>query len=473
MHCNEIPNERGAAVLAADYETILEGSGEISFSQEQFEQLISYFENAGLLERALELAEIGIERFPGAQPLILHKIQLHLVQNDGTKALQAIDQALQFFPDMQETDLVLLRAEALSYVGAFPASLALLEKCSETASNLSVRANIHFVRSIILEQTGDFHGMFESIKLAIACDYRHEKAIRHLGVATSMTRRYPEALELCQALLDKDPYSCYAWYNLGQAFEYQGSYQEALQAFEYAFLANPAFEPAYREYIELCLEVQAYTKALGAIEDFLTYLEADPDIWLYQGKCYFHTDQFRLAIKSLMRTLELDSMCDEALFMIGKCYAREDAWSWAAYFFQKALELDGEMEEYLAAIGEAYFNMGMPEKGSEFWMKAIRTIPEEPTYWSRYATLLLNAGRPLDALDILREAVEYTVGSSLDLAWCACLYAIGRKQEAMEKLSHTLPELPDIHDALHGFLPEMESDPHIRALIAYYSPTQR
>jgi tetratricopeptide (TPR) repeat protein len=468
MQFNEIPNERGAAILAADYETILEGTGEISFSQEAFEQLISYFENVGLPERALELAEVGIERFPIAQSLIRYKIQLHLAQKDGSAALKTINLAEQRCPGMLGMDLDLLRAEALGYTGALSASLSLLEQCAETAPSLSVRANIHFVRSIILVQTGDFHGAFDSLKLAIACDYRHEKAIRQLGVATNLTRRYPEALELCQALLDKDPYSAHAWYVLGQVFEYGGSYQEALQAYEYAFLANPVFEAAYREYIELCLEVQSYTKALSVIEDFLIYLEADPDIWLYQGKCYFHTDQFRLAIKSLVRALESDPMCDEAFFIIGKCYAREDAWSYAAYFFQKALELDGDMEDYLAATGEAYFNMGMPDQGSEYCMKAIRTAPEEPTYWSRYAILLLNSGHPLEALDILKEAAEHTEGPSLDLAWCACLYAIGQKREAMEKLSYTLPDLSDVHDALCGLLPEMESDPQIRALVEYY-----
>ena len=161
-------------------------------------------------------------------------------------------------------------------------------------------------------------------------------------------------------------------------------------------------------------------------------------------------------------------MCDEAFYFVGKCYAKEDAWSWAAYYFQKALAIDGEMEDYLAALGEAYFKMGMYNRGSNYWRHAIRMVPEEALYWSRYATLLLNAGRPADALAILEEAEEWASGYPLDLALCACLYALGRKQEALEVLSQTLPDHSNVPAALSEFLPELESDPEIRAMLAYY-----
>jgi tetratricopeptide (TPR) repeat protein len=466
MLYNEAPNDCGVATLLAAFEAMLEGEKEVFLSRKDYEQLITYFDQAELSERALELADAGLEQFPDAEELMLYKTHLLLARQEGVKALEILDRMNQLCP--VNPDLLLLRAEALTYSGAHATALELLESMAKDSDNAKYQAKIHYVKSIVFEQRRDYRPMLESLKDSLYCNWQNEAAIHRLGIAAWLTRSYGETIEICKYLLDNDPYSHLAWYNLGQAYEFQGLYEEALQAYEYAFLANPVFEAAYREYIELCLALKAYEKGLSAIEEAMAYLEEDAELWLSKGKCHFYQKEFALARKSLLRALALDTMCDEAFYFVGKCYAKEDAWSWAAYYFQKALAIDGEMEDYLAALGEAYFKMGMYNRGSNYWRHAIRMVPEEALYWSRYATLLLNAGRPADALAILEEAEEWASGYPLDLALCACLYALGRKQEALEVLSQTLPDHSNVPAALSEFLPELESDPEIRAMLAYY-----
>lgn len=463
---NEVPNDSRVAALLACFEVMLEGERDVLFSREEFEQLIAYFEQSELSERALDLVDAGIERFPDSSTLLSCKVQLLLARYEGAKALEILDHIALLYPAYP--GLLLLRAEALTYSGAHTVALELLENSGRDCFDITQQSQIHYVRSIVFEQCKNYPAMFESLKDSLRCNWQYEPAVRRLGIAAWLTRAYAETIDICQFLLDNDPYLHFAWYNLGQAYEFQGRYEEALHAYEYAFLASPAFEPAYRDYIELCLAVKAYDKALSVIEDAMMHLEADADLWLSQGKCYFYRKAFALARKSLASALALDPMCDEAYYFTGKCYASEDAWSWAAFYFQKAMAIDSEMEEYLAALGEAYFKMGMYNRGSKYCRQAIRALPEEALYWSRYATLLLNAGRPAEALAILEEADEWASGYSLDLALCACLYVLGKKQEAMEVLWQTLPDHTDLPATLFEFLPELGSDPEIRAILAYY-----
>ena len=318
---NEAPNHCGVAALLAAFEAMLEGEKEVFLSRKDYEQLIAYFDHAELSERALELADAGIEQFPDAVELMLCKARLLLGRQEGVKALEILDRIAQLRPI--NPDLLLLRAEALTYSGAHAIALELLENMAKDSNYAKYQAKIHYVKSIVFEQCRDYGPMLKSLKDSLYCNWQNEAAVHRLGIAAWLTRSYGETIEICQYVLDNDPYFHLAWYNLGQAYEFQGRYEEALQAYEYAFLANPVFEPAYREYIELCLALKAYEKALSAIEDAMAYLEPDSELWLSKGKCHFYQKEFSLARKSLLHTLVLDTMCDEALFFIGKLIFEE------------------------------------------------------------------------------------------------------------------------------------------------------
>lgn len=465
MFYAEDRNDPGVSDLLGAFEALLEGSSRFAFEERDIEQLIDYFEAAELYDRALEIAQMGTEHFPYSAELLLRRAGLVLARQDAVLALDLLDRAASLSPD--SIDIGLLRAEALSYQGEYGAALEILDELACRADSGEEQADIHCVRSLVYEHQEDYDGMFGELREALDCAPDHQVAISRLGLAAEMTRRYEESRIILSALLEQDPYLYQAWYHLGEALEYMGHYEHALEAFEYAFIIQPDLEPAYRDFVELCFELKAYDKALSALEDMRAHLELDADMLLCSGKCHLFTGSFLSARRYFLQTLVLEPMHDEAFYLMGKSYAAEESWSMAAYYFQKALDVDEEMEEYLGALGEAFFRMDMLEAALRCFKRAIRLAPEEPAFWVHYATALLNAGRPADALEVLRESEEWTCSASLELASVACLYTLGRKRDALEKLERIRPENPEQFGTLFHILPELESDSDILALIAY------
>jgi tetratricopeptide (TPR) repeat protein len=73
------------------------------------------------------------------------------------------------------------------------------------------------------------------------------------------------------------------------------------------------------------------------------------------------------------------------------------------------------------------------------------------------------------ALDVLEEADEVTVGARLSYCKAACLYRLGRKQEAIECLDEILPEDFDSHKIFFKMAPKGKLDREIQSMIRYYS----
>ena len=61
-------------------------------------------------------------------------------------------------------------------------------------------------------------------------------------------------------------------------------------------------------------------------------------------------------------------------------------------------------------------------------------------------------------------------GPELEYARVACLFALGRKQEALLVLEEALLDDFDSHPGLFRLLPGIEADPQVRSLIHIYSP---
>ena len=55
--------------------------------------------------------------------------------------------------------------------------------------------------------------------------------------AVQHIRNYEECVTLHEQIIDENPYSCVAWYNLGLCHSYLGNYEDALEALEFSYLA--------------------------------------------------------------------------------------------------------------------------------------------------------------------------------------------------------------------------------------------
>ncbi len=452
--------------LITEYEASLENGGELFLDEKAYLQLIEYYENEDRTDRALEATEHAIRNYSYSVDFYIKKAQILMDTQQDALALTVLEQAGVFAPT--EPEIALLRAEALAHVGLREEAFDLLNELKKSADG-EVLCDVYVCEALLYEMEEEYERVFYALKTALFENPRHQGALERLWICVETTKKYEESVNLHQDILNIDPYSYLAWYNLGHAQAYLGNYDEAIEAYEYAFIINHKFEFAYRDCAELCFEIKKYRKALRCYLELSEHADtADSDIHFCIGQCYQALKEYNAARNYYLQALQSDSFNDEILYCIGECFAEEGKWKSAVRYYNKAIRLEDRREEYYAALGEACFELGDIEKAETNFKIALELAPEEIQIWMQYTGFLIETDRVDDALEKLQEAEEYSVGAEILYCRIACLFALGRRQEAFYWLGEALTEDFEMHRSLYEMMPSLEHDPEVISLIVGY-----
>lgn len=449
--------------LVTEYEA-LHARGEVAFLDESdYLRIISYYEEEDQLGRALEVVGHAMALHGFSVDLFIKKAQLLMDGDQLNEALDVLEDASVFSPN--DLSIRLLQAESMAYLGLYDEALAMLELAKKTAEKGSELSDIFTVEALVYECREQYELVFYTLKAAVLEDPRNEEALDRLWFCVELTKNYEASVALHNALLDRDPYASVAWYNLGHAHAYLGNYEEAMQAYEYAFITNEKFEEAYRHYAELCLEMRHYHRALSGYQEMMEHFDPDSELFFNIGQCYQQLQQFVPARKYFKRALSLDPLNDEVFFHIGECYAAEGKWKSAVRPYRKAVQIEDGREEYFAALARTYCELGETAKAEPCFLRATELAPEQAEYWLQYASFLLDHERGDQALELLEAAADEALETEMLYGRVACLLTMGRRKEAQYWLGEALHEDFDGHRLLFELLPAAEHDGELVAFI--------
>jgi tetratricopeptide (TPR) repeat protein len=459
-------DKREITELVANYEANRELGDHICFDADVYRQLIEHYLLQESFDLALELTDQAISHYSYSADFLIRKAEILIQTDRENSALDILDYAESFAPG--ELDIILLRAEALSYLKLHDEAHDELNKAPLDLDDAN-QAEVYFVRALIFENSQNYEAMFESLRQAAKHDPNFKGGMEKLWSSVQHTRRYSESLSLHEQLIDENPYSSVAWYNLGMTHTCLGNFEEALEALEFAYLSDPQFEQAYRERAELAYALHRFALACEIYEEMTAHFSAeDTELQLRLGQCYLEMEQPEIARIHLRKCIALDQHQDEAYFALGQLFFQEKKWFDAQHFLMQAIKINAEREEYHAALAEAYIASNELELAEDHLNEATDLAPEESKYWLMLAQLLIETDRADEALDIFDLAEETATGAELVYGRIACLFELGQRQEALLELGFALEEEPDYYYSLFGFMPQLEKDAEVIALIRYH-----
>jgi tetratricopeptide (TPR) repeat protein len=454
--------------LLARYESQFRTGRDLYFELGSYLKIIHFYEEDSQLTKALEACERAVSHHPSSPGAYLKQAQLLMDIGRSADALPIIRHAKVLAPGQIDTEL--LYAEAVVNLGKYEEALKVLEYLKEEADAAQL-SDVFLIESLVYEQEGQYERMFYTLKSAVNADLTNEEALHRLGGCVNRCKRYQESIDLHEALLDRNAYLPVAWYNLAQARIATGAYEQAIEAYEFAFAIEEGFVQALRECADLCTELQQYHRALKYYLDLLETegAEAESELYSQIGSCYMAMNRPQAAVTYFLQAARHDPMSDETFFNIGNCYALEGFWSNAVQYFEKAIGIDEERDEYFAALGEACFHLQDHEQAIDCMQRAIEINDMESSYWKLLAAFLINDGQEESALQVLEEGSDILPGTEILYSRIACLFAIGRRQEACQWLAQALEEDFEQYPAMFDLIPELEEDPDVLALISIYT----
>lgn len=451
--------------LAADYEKRTE-EGSIGWLEEdEFLDLLDYYESELRHDQAKGVMALALDQHPWSGPVHMRHARILLEDDHKEAALEALEKAQLMSPN--DPEIMLLKAETLTALERDEEALQLLNSL-KNAGEPEILGEAWLCEALIWEYRERFDKMFYSLMKSIKLNPDQNASIDRFWFGMEMTGKFEEGATFCQKILDDHPFHSAMWYNLGYALAAQDKYLEATEAFEYAYLTNPEYENAYRDCVESWIHLQEFRKALDVIEDALEHFDADADILLRKGFCYESLGDLDKALVLYLEALPLKPDNDALLHRIGECYFQKEEYQQALGYFLQAVKLNLRQEEYLASLAETYYQLEEDELAAEYFRKAIDSAPEDSSYWIQYATFLLDINEPDLALKVMDEANVHASEKDLHYCTAACLFLSGKRKEAMTQLNKALYYNFDAYRSLFEIAPELETDREVNSLIEVY-----
>lgn len=296
----------------------------------------------------------------------------------------------------------------------------------------------------------------------------NRELFRKLLICMELTGNHAESRELYLALLEEHPYCSSAWYNLGWACVQLNLPEEALEAFEYAYITQPYFVEAYRACAELAAQRGLHRQALQCYAELNVHAKANSDTLVRMGECYRILGDLPRAKQLCRRALQLDSAHAGACFQMGACFAAGADYREAARWLRRAIRSDSEQPEYHSMLAQVYGYLGKPYNVLQHLWKAVELSPEDAGCWLQLSEFLLFAGELQEAKEVLEQALENT--SSVELLYCtaACQFLTGERNTAVSTLRAALGADVSRHPDIFRWVPALRDDAEVLGLLSTY-----
>ncbi len=436
-----------------------------SVEETAFTQIISRFHQDDNIEQAIAGFEEAIYKNRLTIAFMKKKISQLIENKIADLAIETISLATQLAPHDRELHFLMIQACRLNE--DYSRALDILDTLKADAAPREVILILN-EEAAIYKLMQNAESTFVSLRRLLTIDPHNEDALREIWWSIEMSKNYKESLKLHKIVIEKNPYSARAWYNLAHAEYYLHQYENAIRSFEYAYIIDPKFELAYRYCAEVCTLTGRFEQALKCYYDLMEHAVADAEALKSIGYCYEKTSNLIKARKYYLLARNLDPMDDEIYYNLGNTYKADGQWQLAANYYERAVSLQDRNEDYFVALAEAYIHCGENHKADLFFRRATEVCPEMPAPWVRYAEFYFKGGKSEKALEILLEAEETTAGAEIYYCRAIILFSLNEKFDAMENLGEALQIDFDMHKILFDYLPALKEDREIKAIIKYY-----
>jgi chemotaxis protein methyltransferase CheR len=126
------------------------------------------------------------------------------------------------------------------------------------------------------------------------------------------------------------------------------------------------------------LECGQPADALDALRQISPHSESAQQALTLAARAHADRGDLDLAVAEIHRALELDTLNQEAYFLLGLIYSRQGQWQPAAHQLERARYLSPESALVLFYLAEAYRNLGQLAPAARTYRNALRRLEERP-----------------------------------------------------------------------------------------------
>ncbi len=182
---------------------------------------------------------------------------------------------------------------------------------------------------------------------------------------------WKDSITLWNDVLAKFPDCAIAYNNRGNAYNFNGQYEKAINDFNRAIEIKPGLEIAYFNRGTVYEKLKVYDKAIADFTEALNIQPAFVMGYVDRGAIYSRIGEYDKAYNDLTRALQLNPHIAEAYYNLGVLYFNLKNYNLALENYNKALDIDSYLSVAYVSRGDIYFIYGDFAKSLENYTKAI------------------------------------------------------------------------------------------------------
>ena len=302
-------------------------------------------------------------------------------------------------------------------------------------------------------------------------DSKNEDAIFDMVNVLDTLDMLEETIPFYEEIIDSDPFSHSAWYNLGLVYDRLFNFDKAIECYEYAIAIEDNYGPAH---FNLACSFMANNKFEEAIVSFKLALKCDnyddSIIFINVGMCYLEIGEIELAIKDFHQALKMNHDSYMAYFGLARCLDKQEKWLEAVHFLNKSIKyFDGDINVWLL-LAKCEYSLGNVISALSSLVRASELEPEIPEIWLDWSFIVSEQGDYERALEIIEQGIDH-MPKEASLNYRAVVYLIkaSKYKEAFIYLENALTLDFEKHKEMFEFFPELETQKALMKIIDQFS----
>jgi tetratricopeptide (TPR) repeat protein len=459
-------DEQERLELVRRFEDMIARNESYFFDTEEFEALIEYYLERNRLKQARHALRYAQEMYPDSTAFLLREVQVLASSGKLSKAIPRLKNLLRFEP--QNEEVLLNLANIYSQLHDHRQAILYLEEAMKYADE-ELRDELWIELALEHENLDQWDKAIETLKEAIVANPENEMALYEMAYCFDMANQNEASVVYFEGLVDEQPYSFPAWYNLGNIFMKLERHEEALRAYDFCLVIQEDFTPAYLNKANALVKLNRYEEAISVYEELNEHEPPQASTLCCIGECHERLGALDEANRFYARAIELDSEYADAWVGHAVVADLEGNTRGALPYFDRAMGIEPENIDFKLLYAGALKKLERFDEAKAVY-DAIQIIDaESPEFWMDYADLWQQIGEPKQALALLETSLEH-VNDTIDLRYrmVACHYQMGKHKAAYALLEQLLAESYENSQSLLEYLPELADDPHVILLLELY-----
>ncbi len=452
--------------LLRQYQNLKVGRSHAFIEEDEFDQIIDYYDEKDDFLEALNAVECGLEQFPYSSNLMIRKADVLLAIRRYDEALAMLENAELY--DSRDINLFILKTDAYlaldqqeKAVEILVAALALFEG--------EERLELLFELADVYDDYEEFDKVFDCLKLILEEDPNNEEALYKICFWTDFTGRNEEGIKLHQQIIDNFPYNEIAWFNLAAAYQGLKLYEKAIDAYQYAIVIEEKFDYAYRNMGDAYLRLRKYKEAIEALEKVLELSRPEDVIYEAIGHCYHRMGNYAQARFNYKKATHLNPEDSKLHYKVAVTYMLDKQWQHAIKHLENAMRIHRNMPDYNLAMGECMLNLNRIKDALQYFGNVVRTKPKNQAGWEALIRCFIEANMLEEAAANCIIAINMTINKPIFIFYySATLFYLGKSKEGLLQLEKGMEKAPKFLKKFIDINPSILQNNQVVDLVARY-----